>query len=174
MCDDTQNLNETESETFFRYQILPIPNPILFPIPNIFNTESYTFFDTKKFRYRIQNHLKNWKVSKPRSCETKTSPQIPKIWTKPYPCIISVSFGTVLHSKSWEFYFLRLSVCDDTQNLNETESETFFDTKFFRYRIRNHQKNGKVSKPRSFETETSHSALTTIGHHWSTQIRSAS
>ena len=28
------------------------------------------------------------------------------------------------------------SVCDDTQNLNETESETFYDTKFFRYRMR--------------------------------------
>ena len=73
VCDDTQNLNETESETFFRYQILPIPNPILFPIPNIFNTESDTFFDTKIFRYRIRNHLKNGKVSKPRSFETETS-----------------------------------------------------------------------------------------------------
>ena len=27
------------------------------------------------------------------------------------------------------------AVCDDTQNLNETESETFSDTKFFRHRI---------------------------------------
>ena len=34
VCDDTQNLNETESETFFRYQIFPIPNPILLLIPN--------------------------------------------------------------------------------------------------------------------------------------------
>ena len=63
------------------------------------------------------------------------------------------------------------AVCDDTQNLNETESETFFDTKFFRYRIRyffryqifsipnpKPPKNGKVSKLRSFETEMSHSA----------------
>ena len=41
----------------------------------------------------------------------------------------------------------------------DTESDTFFDTKFFRYRIRNHQTNGKVLKPRSFETETSHSAM---------------
>ena len=73
MCDDTQNLNETESETFFRYQILPIPNPILFPIPNIFNTKSDTFFDTKIFRYRIRNHLKNGKVSKPRSFKTEMS-----------------------------------------------------------------------------------------------------
>ena len=28
------------------------------------------------------------------------------------------------------------TVCDEIQNLNETESETFSDTKFFRYRIR--------------------------------------
>ena len=42
VCDDTQNLNETESETFFRYQIFPIPNPILFSIPNFFDTESET------------------------------------------------------------------------------------------------------------------------------------
>ena len=79
VCDDTQNLNETESETFFRYQIFPIPNPILFPIPNIFDTESDTFFVTKFFRYRIRNHQKNGKVSKPRSFETETSPKIPKI-----------------------------------------------------------------------------------------------
>ena len=64
------------------------------------------------------------------------NPKSERNWTKPYPCIISASFGTVLHSKSWEFYLLILSVCDDNQNLNETESETFFDTKFFRYRIR--------------------------------------
>ena len=73
VCDDTQNLNETESKTFFRYQIFPIPNPIIFPIPNFYDTESDTFFDTKFFQYRIRNHQKNRKVSKPRSFETKTS-----------------------------------------------------------------------------------------------------
>ena len=36
VCDNTQNLNGTKSESFFRYQIFPIPNPILFSIPNIF------------------------------------------------------------------------------------------------------------------------------------------
>ena len=35
-----------------------------------------------------------------------------------------------------------------------SESNTFFDTKFFRYRIRNYQKYGKVVKPRTFETGT--------------------
>ena len=70
--------------------------------------------------------------------------------------------------------------CDVTQNLKETESETFSDTKFFRHRIHYFLipnffytesdtffsklnflilnpkpiKNGKVSKPRSFKTET--------------------
>ena len=34
VCDDTQNLNETKSESFFRYQIFS-------------DTESHTFFDTK-------------------------------------------------------------------------------------------------------------------------------
>ena len=58
MCDVTQNLNETESETFFRYQIFPIPNPILFPIPNFFDTESETTKKMEKFRNR--------EVSKPK------------------------------------------------------------------------------------------------------------
>ena len=57
VCDDTKNLNETESETFFPYQkfsdtesntffdtkCFPIPNSILFLILNFFNTESDTF-----------------------------------------------------------------------------------------------------------------------------------
>ena len=40
----------------------------------------------------------------------------------------------------------------------DTNSDIFFYSKFFRYWIQNHPKNGKVSKPRSFETEMSHSA----------------
>ena len=47
VCDETKNLNETESETFFRYQIFP--KPILFSIPNFFDTETVFFFDTKFF-----------------------------------------------------------------------------------------------------------------------------
>ena len=187
VCDDTQNLNETESETFFRYQILPIPNPILFPIPNIFNTESDTFFDTKFFRYRIRNHLKNGKVSKPRSFETETSPKIPKIWTKPnrtvsmyHQCIFWDCFALqklrilllevisvwrypksernrIRNFFRYQIFPIPNPILFSIPNFYDTESDTFFDTKFFRYRIRNHQKNGKVSKPRSFETETSHS-----------------
>ena len=68
VCDETQNLNETESETFFRYQIFSIPNPILFPIPiflryryrYFFRYQNFTkpipilFFDTKIFRNRYR------------------------------------------------------------------------------------------------------------------------
>ena len=67
--------------------------------------------------------------------------------------------------KDKEQYILRgytiESECGDTKNLNETESKTFSDTKYFRYRIRYFfsipnffdtesdtiQKIGKVSKP---------------------------
>ena len=46
VCDETQNLNETE--IFFRYQIFSIPNSILFSIP-IFFWYRYRYF----FRYKI-------------------------------------------------------------------------------------------------------------------------
>ena len=39
VCDETQNMNETESETLFRYQI--------------FRYWIWHFFDTKFYRYRI-------------------------------------------------------------------------------------------------------------------------
>ena len=92
VCDDTQNLNETESETFFRYQIFSIPNPILFPIPiffryryryffryqnfskpipilfsipEFFETESDTCFDTKNFRNRYRYFFRYQIFSKP-------------------------------------------------------------------------------------------------------------
>ena len=92
VCDETQNLNETESETFFRYQIFLIPNPILFPIPiffryryryffryqnftkpipilfsipKFFETDTDTFFDTNFFRNRYRYFFWNQKFSKP-------------------------------------------------------------------------------------------------------------
>ena len=51
MCDDTQNLNETESKTFS-------------------NTKSNTFSETNFFRYRIWYHLN--KLAKAR--KTRKSP----------------------------------------------------------------------------------------------------
>ena len=89
VCDDTQNLNKAESESFFRYQIVLIPIPILFQYQIFSDTESDTFFNTKFFPI-------------------------------PNPILFSIP------------------------NFYDTESDTI-------------QKIGKVLKPRSFETETSHS-----------------
>ena len=49
---------ETESDTFFDTKKKPKPNPILFSIPKIFETESDTVKKMKKFRNR--------EVSKPK------------------------------------------------------------------------------------------------------------
>ena len=82
VCDETQNLSETESETFFRYQFFSIPNPILFSIPNFFRyryffryqiffeTDTVTVFNTKIFQNRYDTIKKmekfqNREVSKP-------------------------------------------------------------------------------------------------------------
>ena len=43
-------LNDTETNTFFRYQIFSIPIPVLFPVPNFTDTGSETFF-----RYHQKN-----------------------------------------------------------------------------------------------------------------------
>ena len=49
VCDETQNLNDTDSETFFGYQIFVIPIPRLFSVPKFFETDSETFFGTHFF-----------------------------------------------------------------------------------------------------------------------------
>ena len=75
VCDETQNLNETESETFFRYQFFSIPNPILFSIPIFFRNRYRYFYRYQKFskpipilfprpiffRNRYRYHQKTWK-----------------------------------------------------------------------------------------------------------------
>ena len=62
VCDETQNLNETESETFFRYQFFSIPNPILFSIPIFFRNRYRYFYRYQKISIPIlfwyQNFLK--------------------------------------------------------------------------------------------------------------------
>ena len=60
VCDDNQNPDETESEVRFLYQIFPILNPLLFPIPNFFDTVSDTYFETKFFGTESETFLK-WK-----------------------------------------------------------------------------------------------------------------
>ena len=52
MCDKTQNLNETGSETFFRYQIFLRPVPRLFSVPNFFDSGSDTIKKLKNSRNR--------------------------------------------------------------------------------------------------------------------------
>ena len=58
VCDETQNLNDTDSETFFRYQNIPRPVPGLFSVPNFFETGSDTFFGTKIFRDRLRDFFR--------------------------------------------------------------------------------------------------------------------
>ena len=55
MCDETQNLNDTDSETFFRYQNFSRPILRLFSVPKFIETDSETFFGTKIFRDRFRD-----------------------------------------------------------------------------------------------------------------------
>ena len=59
----------------------------------------------------------------------------------------------------YQFFSKPIPILFSIPHFFETNTDTFFDTKNFRNRYRYHQKNGKVSKPRSFETETSHSDM---------------
>ena len=58
VCDETQNLNDTDSETFFRYQIFSRPIPRLFSVPKFFETDSETFFGTHFFRDRFRDFFR--------------------------------------------------------------------------------------------------------------------
>ena len=46
-------LNDTD--TFYRYQIFPIPIPVIFSVPNFSDTGSETFSTTKFYRYRFRD-----------------------------------------------------------------------------------------------------------------------
>ena len=54
-----------------------------------------------------------------------TTSHIPTRWES----VIMMKGGNMTQSHSHH------TVCDDTQNLNDTESEFFSDTNFFQYRI---------------------------------------
>ena len=72
-------LNDTDTDTFIRYQIFSIPIPVLFSVPNFLDTGSETFFrysilpipvprlfsGTKFFRYRFRYHQKYEKFPVP-------------------------------------------------------------------------------------------------------------
>ena len=122
VCDETQNLNETESKTFFRYQIFSIPNPILFcdtnffpiPIPILFSipkkieTDTNTFIDTKNFRNQV--------------------------FLIPNPILFSIpNFFRYQYR-----YFFRYQILPKPipklfpiPKFIETDTDTFFDTNFF-------------------------------------------
>ena len=53
VCYDTQNLNKTKSDTFFRSKFCPIPNSILF-LYQLFLIPNLTLFQYQILRYRIQ------------------------------------------------------------------------------------------------------------------------
>ena len=48
-------MDDTDTDTFFRYQIFSIPIPVLFLVPNFSDTGSETFSDTKFFWYRFRD-----------------------------------------------------------------------------------------------------------------------
>ena len=88
VSDETKNLNETETETFFRYQNFSIPNPILFSIPKFSETDTDTFFDTKNFRNRYRYFFRNLFFPKP----------IPILITIPF---FSIPIIIIILSISW-------------------------------------------------------------------------
>ena len=54
VCDETQNLNKTESKTFPILNFL-IPKPTLFSMPNFSDTESNTFLIPKPLLFQYRN-----------------------------------------------------------------------------------------------------------------------
>ena len=123
MCDETQNLNDTDSETFFRYQNFPRPVPGLFSVPNFSDTGSDTTRKNNKFPVPVPVpiiNLQNFQILR----------------TK-------ISSGT-------KFFQYRFRDFFPVPNFSETDSETFFRYQifsipiprlfsvpnFFRYRFR--------------------------------------
>ena len=65
VCDETQNLNETSSETFFRYKIFLETGSETFSVPIFFETDSETFFGTNFFRNRFLDFFRYQIFSRP-------------------------------------------------------------------------------------------------------------
>ena len=129
VCDGTQNVKryryryffpvpnifDTDTGTFFGTKFFRYRFRDFFPIPNFTDTGSETFSGTKFFRYRFRYHLKKLKIP-----------------------------GSGAHQKSSEF--------QNFGNKNELQYQIFpipvprlfSGTKFYRYRFRYHQKNGKI------------------------------
>jgi len=164
-------LNDTDTNTFFQYQIISIPIPILFsvpnfsdtgsetffPIPNFSDTGSETFFGTKFFRYRFRYHLKKSKIPGTGSGTHYKSSEFQNFGNKnqlryqifpiPVPRLFSgTKFFRYRFRDFFRYQFFPIPV-----------PRLFSGTNFFRYRFRYHQKNEKFPVPGIPGTGTSHS-----------------
>ena len=139
MCDETQNLNDTDSETFFRYQIFSRPIPRLFSVPKFFETDSETFFGTHFFRDRFRDFFRYQIFSRPVPIPSKkvqksrerdeTGTQINTNNLKNFKTGSDIFFRYQIFSRPIPRLF-------SVPNFSETGSETFFGTNFFRDRFR--------------------------------------
>ena len=120
VCDETQNLNDTDSETFF---------------------------GTKFFRDRFRYHPK--KCKNPGN-GTRPGPKSTQIIWKISRLVPIFFFGTKFFRDRFRDFFRYLIFPRPVPRLFsvpiffETGSETFFGTKFFRFRFRYHQKNWRI------------------------------
>ena len=139
VCDETQNLNDTDSETFFRYQIFSRPIPRLFSVPKFFETDSETFFGTHFFRDRFRDFFRYQfffetgsdtikKLQKSRERD-ETGTQINTNILKNFETGFDIFFRYQNFSRPIPRLF-------SVPKFFETGSETFFGTKFFRDRFR--------------------------------------
>ena len=135
-----------------RPKIWTIPIPRLFSVPNFLETDSETFFGTKIFRDRFRDFFRYSFFSRP----------IPRLFS--VPNFFETGSGTIQKSakipgtgrdrdpnqhkcseKFWDwlrYFFLYqffsrpIPILFSVPNFFETDSETFFGTKFFRDRFR--------------------------------------
>ena len=139
VCDDTKNLNETESKTFYLYQFFSILNPFLFSIPTfsiqnpiLFYTNFSRYFFIYQmflilnptslfipifFRYRIRNNNFFLKIFKTDSNK-------------------DTKFHKTMFQTDKSKIFLIIFLIPNPRlfsisNIFDTESDTFFDTKLF-------------------------------------------
>ena len=135
VCDDTQNLNETESETFFRYQIFPIPNPILF-YTNFFLYRIRYFFDTKLFDAESETTTKMEKFRNRDISKPKHDPKYPKYERNQIQNFVDTESDTFSDTNFlgyWNRYFIRYQICS-IPNPKPLKKWKSFETEKFRNR----------------------------------------
>ena len=138
-------LNDTDTDTFFRYQIFSIPIPVLFPVPNFFRYRFRDFFryqilpipvprlfsGTKFFRYRFRYHQKKWKIPGSGTGTHYKFSKFKKICDKNllryqiFPIPVPRPFSGT------KFFRYRFRDFFPVPNFSDTGSETFFRYQFF-------------------------------------------